>query len=200
MACKKGNFFVILGINTLIVFIVFMLLDWVLNGLVFKGPNPYITSVNDYLWKSLFTLVLSAGYAHLYNKASRIWRPVPKYVFTPEFNAAGFQSEGLIFGEAFVYKEALRNMPETDNCKATWPKIANGLIFCGLTCLVIFSAIALLDVMISSIYIYFLHGIRGALPPPELHEAGVMTAEAAAATLALEWKGRTEDDPRGGGG
>jgi hypothetical protein len=93
-------------------------------------------------------------------------------------------------GEAFLYKKSLSGAKV--DCKASWPKIANGIVFSLLTSTVILMAMAVGALMMSVLYIFVLHGIRGDLA---LADSGVLVGQTVLAGVTLELAGKTEDDP-----
>jgi hypothetical protein len=149
-----------------------MLIDVLYYGLISPGPDPYSKMLGS---KILYTLILAIPFGHLYNKVSRTWRPNTDK-------------------EAFLYNGKV--VAPTDLCKSSWPKIANGLVFSLLTSLVIIMSLALGAFFLSVLYISVLHGIRGDFPVP-LADATILAGKLAASGIVLEWKGRTESDPRG---
>jgi hypothetical protein len=158
----------VLLVNTLIVTVAFLLVDYVWHGLISPGPNPY---KQDILEKLIWTIVLAAAYAHLYNKASRLWRP---------------NSD-----DAFLFKN--RVVDPADLCKISWPKVANGLVFSVLFSVVVILAMTLGALTLSAVYVYVLHGIHG--DPPLNTDSAVILTQTVVASISLEWKGRTSDDP-----
>jgi hypothetical protein len=167
MPCKKPSPLAILLINTLIVGIVFMVIDFLWYGLISPGPDPYMMDIGN---KILFTVILSIGFAHMYNKVSRMWRPGSD--------------------ESFVYKQ----YAAANACAANWPKIANGLYFAFLTSIVMIMVVALSSFFMVTIYLFIFHGVRGDL---ELsgQDAAVTTGKFLIAAAGLELSGKTESDP-----
>lgn len=190
MSCKKESPLAILLWNTLFVFIVFLLCDLVAHSLLLNSGTPYKDLLPERL---LYLFLFAMAYAHVYNKASRIWRPVPKYVYDPLFDAQGFKDAGLKFGEAFVCKKALREMPESDWCKFKWPKVANGIVFNLLLCVAIAMVLALFQVILNVIFIDVLSWVRGG---EEETRTVVVAGQTVLAGVVLEGVGKTEDNPR----
>ena len=188
MSCKKESPLAILAINSAVVFGVFLLFDLIAHVLVNSG-TPYKDLLPGRL---IFILLFAIPYAHVYNKASRIWRPVPKYVYNPLFDA-NFTDAGLKFGEAFVCKQALKDMDESDWCKFKWAKVANGIVFNLLLCLAIAMILALFQVILNVVLIDMLHWFRGG---EEETRAAVVAGQTVIAGVVLEGVGKTEDNPR----
>ncbi len=168
MACSKPKPFVCFLINFAIVLVVCLLVDFLVYGLIFPGVNPY---QQDLVSKLLFTLVLSIVFAHAYNKASVMWAPASKL--------------------KFVYQKHVAN--PADECKATWPKMLNGMIFSALLSILIIMCILLSGLFISFVYLYVFQGTHGDLPTRDMTDIG---GKLLAAGMALEIAGKTEDDPR----
>jgi len=169
MYCNKPSPILILLWNTLIVAVIFMLLDFLYYGLISPGPDPYTTGLVE---KIIFTILFSLAFAHLYNKASRIWRP---------------NSD-----EAFLFKQKV--VPAADLCKISFPKVLNGVVFSLLVSAVIIMAMALSTLILSTLFLYVFQGIRGELLGGT-EGAVVLVTEIVISGIALEWEGRTEDDP-----
>jgi hypothetical protein len=165
MDCPKPNTLGSFLRNTVIVLIVFVLVDYLYYGLLNPGPVPYGTKLLETI---IFTLFMAMAYAHVYNKVSHIWRPGSEFGFT----------------KSNVANEAGKE------CKATGSKIWNGILFSLLTSIVIIMAIELSQLLMSVIYVYVLDGIRGDLDGDLL-----LGGKLVLAGVALEIKGRTEDDP-----
>ena len=172
MYCPKPKPIIILLGNTFIVLIVFLLIDFLYYGLLKPRPAPYTT---DFVHQIIYTFFFAMAFAHVYNKASRIWRPNSN--------------------EAFFYDGRL--VPDTDLCKASFSKILNGIIFSLLVSAVIILAMMLSTFIMAQVYIFILHGIRGDLSqiPGGAEGTGVLITQVLASSVALESKGRTEDDP-----
>lgn len=168
MYCKKPNLIVILLQNTVIVAIVFLAVDYLYYGLINPGPDPYSFDVGN---KLLHTIILALAFGHIYNKASYVWQP----------NS----------GRAFLFNNVI--VPEADYCKASVYKIINGIIFSLLVSAVVIMAMSLMNVIVSSIYVFLLDGIRGELPPP--NNSALLTGQIVLSGAALEVGGKTEDDP-----
>ncbi|MEO5906027.1 MAG: hypothetical protein ABIQ11_04840 [Saprospiraceae bacterium] len=169
MYCPKPHPLVILLRNTLIVFLVFMTLDFIFYGLLLKGPMPYHT---DLVEKLFYTFLFAVLYGHLYNKASYIWRPNGK---------EGFIHDG-------------KRVPDTELCDTSGLKVLNGLIFSLLVSGIIITVMLLSKFVISNVYIYLLDGIRGF--PEDSGSTGVLVTKVIVSGVAMEYQGRTEDDPR----
>ncbi len=167
MSCKKPNPWIILLINTFLTAAAFMIIDFIWYGLLSPGPDPYSKMLGE---KIGYTFLLALPFAHLYNKASRMWRP---------------QSN-----ESFVYK----GHAGPDPCKATWPKIANGLYFSMLLSLVVIVVMVMGSLFLITLYQDILLGIRGdfAVDSPD---AGVLAFKFITTSVVLELGGKTEDDP-----
>jgi hypothetical protein len=166
MDCPKPAPFVIFLRNWAIVAFVFFVVDLLYYGWLNPGPVAYGTKLVGTI---IFTLVMAAAYAHVYNKVSYIWKP------------------GSLF--SFNKKKAVSNVAG-EECKATGSKIWNGILFSLLTSIVIIMAIELSQLMMSVIYVYVLDGIRG-----DAAGDAALAIKLALAGVALEVKGRTEDDP-----
>jgi len=169
MYCKKPSPVIILLRNTVIVFVVFMIVDYIYYGLISPGNVPYSTDLGN---KVMFTVLFAVFYAHLYNKTSRIWRP---------------NSD-----EAFLFKKTVVN--EADLCKLSLPKILNGIVFSLLVSGIILFAMQFLTFIFSAFYIHILHGIRGELPGGT-GAAGIIVSKILISGMVLEAQGKTEDDP-----
>ncbi len=164
MYCNKLSPILILLWNTVIVAVICVLLDFLYLGLISPGPNPYKT---DLLNQIIFTLLFSLVFAHLYNRASRLWRP---------------NSD-----EAFLYKKKV--VPEADLCKMSFAKVLNGVVFSLLVSAVIIVSMELSKMLLSVFFLDVLQGIRGDL------ETAVPVVKTVVVGIALEWSGKTEDDP-----
>ena len=160
---------IILLRNTVIVFVVFMLVDFVCYGLTPSNDVPYSTYLGN---KIILTVIFAIFYAHLYNKTSRIWRPNTN--------------------EAFLFKNRVVN--EADLCKLSLPKILNGVLFSLLVCGLIIFAMQFLTFIFSTIYIHIFQGIRGELPGGT-GDAAIIMGKVVTSGIVLEWQGKTEDDP-----
>ena len=168
MPCPKPKPIVRFLTNFAIVLGVCLVVDFIVYGLVFKGSNPYFT---DIVTKVVYTVILAAAYAHIYNKASLSWAPASKV--------------------KFVYQK-LTSL-EADDCKATWPKLLNGMIFSVMASLVVLTCIVVSGLFISFIYLYVLHGACGDV---DAGTAAGIGAKLITSGLVLEVAGKTEDDPR----
>lgn len=169
MYCPKPHPLVVLLRNTLIVFVVFMVVDFIFYGLLVPRPMPYQT---DLLEKLFYTFLFAVLYGHLYDKASYIWRPNSKL--------------------AFVHPG--KYVPDTELCKTSGSKILNGIVFGLIISGIIIVVMLLSKFVISNIYIYLLDGIRGI--PGDTGDSAILVTKVVAASTALESNGRTEDDPR----
>jgi hypothetical protein len=168
MYCKKPSPLLILLLNTIIVAAVFMIIDYLYYGLIAPGPDPY---GSDLLEKFIYTVLFSLFFAHLYNRSSRIWRP---------------NSD-----EAFLFKNKV--VADTDLCKPSFAKISNGMVFSLLVCAVIIMAMELATLVISTVYLYVLHGARGI--PADSTDSAVFVGKVLISGVALEYTGKTEGDP-----
>ncbi len=173
MYCKPWNPILALLWNTLIVAVVFMLLDYLFYGLISPDPVPYSTGL---VHKDIFTILFSLFFALLYDKSSRLWRP----------------NNG---GDAFLFK--LKVVQSTDLCKISLPKLLNGIAFSILVSAVILLAMWLATFVASTIYVYLLDGIRAL--PDSGSDSGVLATKVVIAGVALECIGKTESDPVRGG-
>ena len=169
MYCKKPSPVIILLRNTVIVFVVFMLVDYIYYGLISPGDVPYSTDIGN---KIIFTVLFAVFYAHLYNKTSRIWRP---------------NSD-----EAFLFKKTV--VSEADLCKLSLPKILNGVVFSLLISGLIIFAMHFLTFIFSTIFIDILHGIRGELPGGS-KDVAIIISKVVISGVVLEAQGKTDDDP-----
>lgn len=172
MYCKKPAPFIILMGNTLIVLVVFMVIDFLYFGVIKPGQDPY---TQDIVQKIIYSLFFSLVFAYLYNKASRMWRPNTD--------------------EAFFYDG--RVVADADLCKNSSTKMLNGIVFSLLVCTVVILAMMLSTFIFTNLYIYLLHGIRGDISQVTGGTEGacVLAGKMAFSAMALESTGRTEDDP-----
>ena len=168
MYCKKPSPVLILLINTLIVFIMFMLIDYIYYGLLFPGPDPYTVDLSG---KIIYTVLFAVVYAHLYNKCSRIWRPNSK--------------------EAFLHNNKV--VPDTQLCDLSTSKILNSIAFSLLTSGVILLAMFLCTYVVTTVYIYVLQGFHGV--PEDSGDSLLFVSKVVAAGVVMESHGKTEDDP-----
>lgn len=167
--CKKPSELAIILINALFVFVVFMAVDALFFFAIHKAPYPYAQDIGP---KLLYTFLLAAAYGHLYNKASFCWRPGSPVAFFSTSDAPG--------------KE----------CKWSWDKILNGLVFNVLLVLLLF-AVQKLGLLILVNWIPDLFGFHGGLSlaadSTGVSQTGVSLVLAG---IVLEKGGHTEDDPR----
>lgn len=168
MYCKKPNPLVILLQNTLIVAVVFIAIDYLYYSLIHPGSDSFSLGLNADL---LHTLILALAFGHIYNKASHSWQP----------NS----------GRAFLFNNIV--VEDKDYCKASIYKIINGIVFSLLVSVVVILAITLMNVIVSTLYIYILEGIRGTLPPPP--DSALLAGKLVISGASLEMGGKTEGDP-----
>ena len=168
MYCKKPNKIVILLWNTIIVTIVFMLMDYLFYGIISPGPNPYKTDLTE---KLIYTVLFSVVFSHLYNKTSRIWRP---------------NSD-----EAFLFKHKV--VDQADLCRISVPKLLNGMVFSLIVSAIIIMAMELGTLVMSTIFLYVFQGIRGI--PEDSADTAVFVGQVVISGISLECIGKTEGDP-----
>lgn len=167
MYCSKQSSLVILITNATIVTLSFLLVHFLWYDI--KDMSSFVWD-----WKQFcITAILGIVYAHFYNKMSRGWR---------YSSSRGF----LTF----------KNPEGSHFCGVNLPNLANGLVFGLFVAAIICLAMALADFFISTLYIYILDGIRGAVPP-EVGYSGAIGTQVLAATTTMEVFGKTEDQPRG---
>ena len=167
--CKETHPFIVLLWNTLLVAVVFMLIDYLYYGLISPQQDPYS---KDLLNKIIFTVLFSLFFAHLYNKTSRLWRPNNK-------------------GDAFLFKQ--KAVADANLCEISIPKLLNGVVFSLLVSAIILMAMWLATFVLSSLFLYVLQGIRGL--PLNTGSDAVLVTEVVIAGITLECIGKTESDP-----
>lgn len=169
MSCKPRSGLYTIVVNTLIATVFFVLVDIVFYTVVNSAPYP---TGMDLCWHLLGTALMAMLYAHLYNTVSYLWAPDSS--------------------KAFVFRG--HKADPKDVCKATFPKLLNGLIFSGIVSAIFFIAYSLMGWMVNVILIDLLHGIRG-LPPGSTGGSLLLPAQLVVTSVALEYIGKTEDDP-----
>lgn len=120
------------------------------------------------------TLLLSVAYAYLYTRASSNWRSDPKTGF--------LNSPSMISAAA--------------SSKIPWLRIGNSLLYSLLTFIIIVTSLYLAGMIMVNLYLFVLEGVRGAVPPPDTRDAGVVLGQVVMAGLGMELLGKTEDGPR----
>jgi len=168
--------------NTPIVFITVFLFDFLYYGLIIGTPGSFFSK--DLATKLIFTLCLAMVYGYMYARASRIWRDgdPPESPGDHDYTIA-----------PFVSKMALRSQPKA-SCKATSAKVFNGIIFSLLSCSFFWFALLLGGIMVSILYVFMLHGIRGEEVVIGYTDAAIKTGEVVLAGVLLETHGKTESD------
>ena len=169
MYCPKPHPLSILLSNALIVFVVFMVLDFIFYGMIWKGPLPYHS---DLIEKLVYTFLFAVLFGHVYDRASHSWRP----------------------NSILAYIHPNKYVPDTELCKTSFSKILNGFVFSLIMSAIIILVMMMSKFVIAHIYIYMLDGIRSI--PESTGDTAVLVGKVVAASTALESKGRTEDDPR----
>ncbi len=169
MSCKPRSVFYTILVNTLIASFCFILVDIIFYIYIAGVAYP---SGNDLLLHLLATAFVAMLYGHLYNTCSYLWAP----------NST----------KAFIFPG--HKADPADNCKATLPKLVNGLIFSGIISAIFFIAACLMDTLLNVIFIDLLHGMRG-LPPESTGGSLLLPAQLVVTSIALEYVGKTEDDP-----
>jgi len=166
--CSKPHEFIIFLTNLVIVFIVCAVVDYVVYMLIFPGVNPYSQDLSS---KLLYTLFLSAAFAHSYNRASKAWSPYSNM--------------------KFINTKHIPN-PD-DDCKATGNKILNGIVFSLAFSIVTLMFIAVSAVFISFVFYDILHAFHG---EPSTRDVVDASGKLILAGMAVEVAGKTESDPR----
>ncbi len=166
MICEsKWNSWAILAYNTALVMAVFLITHFFWYGV--EDLSAYSRSGKEIVATFSFAL----AYAYLFNKVTHHWR--------------------LDYGYGIIPKQS----GGSKLCGNSMTNFFNSLFFAIIIVVIIYTAMTLTGVVISSFYVFILDGIRGAVPPPDAG-SGAALVQIGGATIALELFGKTEGTPR----
>jgi len=172
MLSPKSNLWPAIALGFVTTLVVFFLVHFVYYGLYLDGLDGYTRTKSEWFHTTIFAF----AYAYLYTRASLNWRT---------YEGAGFLNFSVVTTFGLKSKE-------------NWffVRLGNSLIFSGLTFLVILMALYLAGVVLSTVYVFVLEGIRGAVPPPDTRSSGALAVQIGLAGLGMELIGKTETQPR----
>ncbi|MDZ4748658.1 MAG: hypothetical protein SH808_09240 [Saprospiraceae bacterium] len=169
MLSPKSNLWPAIAWGFVTTLVAFFLVHFVYYGLYLDGLDGYSRTKSE----ALQTAVFSFAYACLYIRASANWRANPE--------------SGFLNHKNWIVSSTSWKIP--------WLRIGNSLLFSGLTFLVILMALYLAGVVLSTVYVFVLEGIRGAVPPPDTRSSGALAVQIGLAGVVMEM-GKTETQPR----
>ena len=162
---EKWHPLAIHSLNSFIVAVAFIGVHFLCYGL--KDPAAYNWSVMEII----ILVLLAIGYAYLYEKVSCSWR--------------------------WDYSKGFVNVKEgvTKHDGDSLTNIFNSMVFAVLVIAIVVTGLSMAGVLVSTIYVDFLDGIRGAVPPLDPASAGSTAGQIFIATVGLEMAGKTEGQP-----
>jgi hypothetical protein len=152
-------------LNSMIVAVLFIGVHFLCYG--FKDPSAYKWSVME----MVILVLLAIGYAYLYERVSSSWR--------------------WDYSKGFVNVKGDGKHHDGDS----WTNLFNSMIFAVLVIAILITGLTMAGILVSIIYVDFLDGIRGAVPPLTPLSAGSLAAQVVVTTTGLELIGKTEGQP-----
>lgn len=166
MYCSTKSSISILLWNTMIVTIGFLVMHFLCYGV--KDPSSYSRSLSEIL----ITIAVALVYAYLFNKISYNWR--------------------VDYAAGFVHVK----QGGSHQCGNSVTNFSNAVIFAVLVSSIVILVMSLTGMLVSTMYVFILDGIRGAVPPEDTDSALALVGQIVVATVAVELLGKTEGQPR----